>query len=139
MDEPDSVSIMTMVGTPFHMAPGVRSDQGYGKPAEVFSYAVLLYRVFTDKIDLDDRKGKYTDEANFSRRVAQGARFSASPAIPSAYWQLITSCWNHNPSSRPTFKQIVDHLVAYRTSFMLPQSNESSVAAYVNTMRQYRR
>jgi hypothetical protein len=138
LDQPDSVGVMTMAGTPFHMAPEVTSDDGYGKPADVFSYAVLLYRVFTDKLDLDDCKGPYKDRTNFIRRVTQGARYPAVPEIPAAYWQLITQCWDHSPSYRPTFKGIVDHLVTYRSSFMLPQSNESQVASYVNKMRQYR-
>jgi serine/threonine protein kinase len=138
LDQPDSVGLVTMLGTPFHMAPEMTSDDGYGKPDDVFSYAVLLYRVFTDKVDLDDGNGPYKGVKNFIRRVSRGARYPAAPEIPAAYWQLITWCWDQNPSGRPTFTTIVDYLVTYLSSFMLPQSNESQVASYVNKMRQYR-
>ena len=46
-----------------------------------------------------------------SRAVQGGVRPTISPFSPPLYVSLMESCWETNPDARPTFADVVDHLV----------------------------
>ena len=118
------------VGTPLFMAPEVVIGEGcYNHKVDVYSFAVALYRFFTDAWVFDDgsdlRKGFY-----FHRTVAQGHRFKRVDNIPDFYWDLICKCWSQDPNDRPSFVEIVKHLRAHTSEYAFEGSDLSLVREY---------
>jgi TPR repeat protein len=66
--------------------------------ADVFSYGVILYQMLTGRLE-------------FSGRMAAGDRPHIPFGIPALFSNLITKCWDANPDARPSFDEIVYHLM----------------------------
>jgi serine/threonine protein kinase len=114
---------MTMnLGTPLYMAPECyaedpRVEGGYGFPVDVYAYGMVLYELVTgvrpwDKFDL----GKVEVKFNLKRFLMNGQRPEIPPYVSENLRKLITSCWDQDPKSRPTFREIVDQ--AFRTTLL---------------------
>jgi serine/threonine protein kinase len=103
---------MTMaIGTPIFMAPELinETDTSYDQSVDVYAYGVLLYRLFTPNMNLDD--GRVTRSVQqMMLRILRGTRFKQVPEIPAALWDLIQRCWAQLPADRPSFKDIVELL-----------------------------
>lgn len=87
------------------LAPEVLSEQSYNHKCDVYSFAILMWQLWT---------GRYAHHISESD-VKQGVR----PQIPfyqkselhwKRYENLMKSCWDQNPDSRPEFKEIVIEL-----------------------------
>jgi serine/threonine protein kinase len=126
------------IGTPLHMAPEVWVDEseGYNQSVDVYSYATLLYSLFTPDpaAMLDDDKGNVQNVRDLMKRVAAGARFRRVPEINEAYWDLITSGWREKPHERPTFPEIIDAMIANLPQFLIPNADEAVVRQYIAKM-----
>jgi serine/threonine protein kinase len=72
--------------------------------ADVYSYALILFAIFTSKFVLS---GGAARGGQIGRvRVNSGERFIRQPGIPDRFWELITRCWSHLPEQRPSFAEI---------------------------------
>ena len=121
---------MTMsVGTPFYMAPEMWSGEEYDNKVDVFSFAVLLHRFFTESMALDDDSHP-TSVQDFMRRVGSGARLARVEEIPDFYWDLITRCWDPDPKKRPSFREIVALLHENTEKYIFPDADLSEVKEY---------
>lgn len=70
---------------------------------DVYSYGFVLFFLFGGKIVQHD----YHQWIKFIRK---GKRPEKPSGIPDNFWELIQRCWNHDPSKRPSFKEIVELL-----------------------------
>jgi serine/threonine protein kinase len=126
------------IGTPLHMAPEVWVDEseGYNQSVDVYSYAMLLYSMFTPDpaAMLDDGRGKVKSVPDLMKRVAAGARFRCVPQINEAYWDLITSGWEKKPYNRPTFTEIINAMITNLPQFLIPNANQAVVRRYIAKM-----
>jgi serine/threonine protein kinase len=124
------------IEAPFFIAPEVFEDRDagdgppYGLPADVYSFSVLLYLLFSR----DDRPklegGKVIRTARqLVMQVGQGARYERSPEIPEYYWGLITRCWAHVPMDRPTFEAILAEF-GESHAYVLPGADLTEVRRY---------
>jgi serine/threonine protein kinase len=98
------------VPTALFIAPELFIDQenDSSTKVDVYSYGLILYRMFTDNVKLDDDPSRpWKTYQQYLIRVKNGARLIRVPGISDFYWNLIKSCWNADPQSRPTFDQIV--------------------------------
>jgi serine/threonine protein kinase len=112
---------LTMVGTPFFIAPEVVNGDPYGAPCDVFSFAVLLGCIAI--VDGDARKmfcepfrkGAALTEVqkhrlkgmHISNKHAKGWRANLeSFQWPEKMVDLIGKCWDGDASKRPTFDEI---------------------------------
>ena len=92
------------VGTPIYTAPEVLEGNEYSQKADVYSYAFVLWELFT-------RSVPFADLPPFEvvrRAVDEGLR----PEIPEncILERLIRSCWDKEPDNRPDFNEIVNIL-----------------------------
>ncbi|KAJ8453996.1 hypothetical protein ONZ45_g19480 [Pleurotus djamor] len=90
-------------GTLRWMAPELIDGEKLDKPADVYSYALLLWELYTGQVPYGD----IPDRA-FARRVVDKQE---RPSRPSNFdndtlWLLTQSCWSPEPSSRPVFPVI---------------------------------
>jgi hypothetical protein len=94
------------------MAPEVFGDAlGYDNRIDVFSYRVLLYRIFTDRRELSVGSGSIRSVQHLLTGVGSGERLRRQPEIPEAFWKLITSCWKQEPEKRPSFHEITEMML----------------------------
>lgn len=108
------------IGTGFYMAPELYDDS-YDCMVDVYSYALLIYHMFSPsiidrllggRVIMDDNRVVRPDR--YITRVYNKARLRRSDItepIPEALWSLITICWEHNPKDRLPFKAIVKELM----------------------------
>jgi serine/threonine protein kinase len=77
--------------------------------ADVHSYGVILYAMFTDKFVFS--QGPARKAYNSGRWVTSGDRPIRKPEIPDRFWELITRCWSHAPEERPSFAEITQMML----------------------------
>ncbi|KAM9789346.1 dual specificity testis-specific protein kinase 2 [Neosynchiropus ocellatus] len=96
---------LSVVGSPFWMAPEVLRDEQYNEKADVFSYGIVLCeiiaRVQADPDFLPRTENFGLDYHMFQHMVGD---------CPADFLQLAFNCCNMDPSLRPSFTEIVRHL-----------------------------
>jgi serine/threonine protein kinase len=96
-------------GSARYMAPEVARSQPYSFPADVHSYSILMWEVCT-------LQKAYANAVNVSRMLRQVAHGKERPSLERiespAIRNLLSACWNPDPSMRPTFEHIAQDLKA---------------------------
>ena len=114
-------ALMTMVGTPFFIAPEVVNGDIYDEACDVFSFAILLCclgvddgnakKVFSEPL----RSGKMLTKVqearlkgmHISNKHVSGWRADlGSFKWPDKYMELVAKCWDGDSKKRPTFSEI---------------------------------
>jgi len=96
------------VGTPIYMAPEVLDGNEYSASADVFSFGMLLYELFTATEPY--LTPQFTAPWHIAQFVTAGKRLEIPPGVPKHIVELIEICWAQDPSKRPTFTACVDAL-----------------------------
>jgi serine/threonine protein kinase len=122
---------MTMAGgSPQTMVPELLSDDDtYTNKIDVYSFGVCLYMLFRDANHFEGDANPVKHYTTFLKRVSNRCRFVRDPTIPPFYWNLITSCWDHNPNARPSFAQIVEMLRTNK-EYAFPGTDMAQLAEY---------
>ncbi|KAI8921774.1 hypothetical protein BC831DRAFT_515021 [Entophlyctis helioformis] len=102
--------------------------RGY-KPApsaDVFAFAMTCYEIITGR-------PPFVEEVHdniVERWIIDGERPDRPEGVPDSLWTLITRCWDHEPTARPTFRQICEELSPFGM-FQMPSSSslDSSMKA----------
>ncbi|GMH79298.1 hypothetical protein TL16_g08097 [Triparma laevis f. inornata] len=119
---------MTMVGTPFYVAPEVVKGDHYSTSADVYSYAMTLlcFAIRGEKSLNEWLKSAYiktkinrkTNTVSDNRvahvMVNKGWRplnIVEDLGTPTSIANLISICWHDDPSERPDFKEISEYLM----------------------------
>eukprot|EP00049_Salpingoeca_infusionum_P023659 m.13294 g.13294 ORF g.13294 m.13294 type:complete len:1306 (+) comp5928_c0_seq1:189-4106(+) len=96
------------------MAPESLSEDIYSEQSDVWSFGVLCWEVLTNGKQPWEgyQNGEVVrfvvQEEMHLKRPAQDE--TCSPSNTDAMWMFTTSCWQHDPPSRPTFANIVTEL-----------------------------
>ncbi len=108
-------------GTYHWMAPEVINSQHYTEKADIYSFGVIMWEVSFRAIPYDGMQPVQIVAAVLGRRE----RPRIPPGAPKRVAVLIQECWQHNPSLRPSFDEIVDSLAKF--CFMPMPSNETAL------------
>ncbi len=102
-------------------SPEVQNLQEYTEKADVYSFAMILWELFTRKKPFDE----FDFKSIFMKRDAiyNGLRPTIPDDAPLLYTNLIEDCWDHEPTHRPSFEVILDRLVLMEEQFV---SNEET-------------
>ena len=103
-------------GEEFYLAPEVLKKLEYGKPSDVYSFALLMYEIVTEEAP---NVGENGVESKFESK------------IPLCYQILIEKCWSPNPNDRPTFDEIVSEL-KNNSQYITKEVDENEFKNYVN-------
>ncbi|XP_015265874.1 PREDICTED: tyrosine-protein kinase Fes/Fps [Gekko japonicus] len=89
-------------------APEALNYGRYSSESDVWSFGILLWEAFSLGAT------PYASMSNQQAResVEKGKRMSAPDQCPAEVYQLMLRCWEHNPSDRPTFRTLLQELVA---------------------------
>ena len=111
------------IGTSIYMAPEIVNNEFYDEKCDVFSFGIIMFEVFTRNF-----KPYGANTAQIEIKVAQNPLFrfvfffqisnnKKRPALPVdmgpldhsqiAFIELMTKCWSHNASARPSFSEII--------------------------------
>ncbi|CAM9905553.1 unnamed protein product [Ectocarpus sp. 8 AP-2014] len=93
-------------GTYHWMAPEVINSQHYTEKADVFSYGIILWEIFTRAIPYGGMQPVQVVAAVLGRRE----RPRIPSQCPQALSQLMQACWSHDPDQRPCFDDVVPWL-----------------------------
>ncbi|KAH3764267.1 protein serine/threonine kinase [Pelomyxa schiedti] len=96
------------VGTPTYMPPELLSNGKYKQSADVYSFAVLMYQVITEKEPYCEMKSLW----KITEFVLAGNRLPLD-GIPTELAELITVCWDQDYHKRPSFPEVTNRLEAH--------------------------
>ena len=96
------------IGTPAFMAPEILDSKPYSKPADVYSFGVSMYELWTEKTPYTNCG--FTKPWDVAHFVISGKRLPVPRDMPAAYAAIMQACWAHDPARRPTFAQVVEML-----------------------------
>lgn len=107
----DSVAaVMTSeTGTYRYMSPNVIRHEAYNTKADVYSYAVTIWEMFSCEIPfagLSPIQAAFAVADKGQRPVAVSAHARANP-LPPAWQVLVEKCWDEDPHIRPRFSEII--------------------------------
>ncbi|XP_004627572.1 vascular endothelial growth factor receptor 2 [Octodon degus] len=89
------------------MAPETIFDRVYTIQSDVWSFGVLLWEIFS--LGASPYPGVKIDE-EFCRRLKEGTRMRSPDYTTPEMYQTMLDCWHEEPSQRPTFSELVEHL-----------------------------
>jgi len=101
----DTSSIMTTaVGFLGCMAPEVYMGEQYSFPADIYSFAIVLFQLVTGTEAYQN-----VDIFKFMNKVAHEQHRPTIPTTVSPTWaRIITQCWAADPLQRPKFQTILE-------------------------------
>lgn len=92
------------IGTPYTMAPEVMQQLPYTPAADVFSFGIVMYEMYTGRFPFPQKK-----PIQLMFYVTEGNRpgFFEEDKVPPTMRTLIEKCWSQRPEDRPTFEEIL--------------------------------
>uniref|UniRef100_A0A182MY15 Tyrosine-protein kinase-like otk n=1 Tax=Anopheles dirus TaxID=7168 RepID=A0A182MY15_9DIPT len=87
------------------MAPECFQEDDYSIKSDIFSFAVLVWELFTNATELPFKE--QTDEEVISNAQTAKLEWKVADKTPEALHKILTSCWSANPKERPSFSQLV--------------------------------
>lgn len=105
-----SFGLTTHTGTPSYMAPELLGGRRYGMPADVYSFAIVMWELASLKLPWMDLELKNNSVIHVLCKVVdeQNQRPPIPSATPKAFADLMERCWARDPRMRSLFQQIVD-------------------------------
>lgn len=88
-----------------YTAPEIITSTKYSKKSDVYSFAMIMYEVFTNESPFFGM-----NQYEIAKSVTEEGKrpeIHSNYKIPEFYSSLISRCWSQNPSERPTFDEIL--------------------------------
>jgi len=102
---------MTLCGSPLWCSPEILRSERYSFPADVFSFAIILWEAF-------HWAEPYTELTVMEIIIAvtqRNERPDISPMVPAVVQELIKSAWHAQPEKRPLMGYALSKLQQFRT------------------------
>lgn len=92
------------VGTPYTMAPEVIQHSAYTPAADVYSFGIVMYEMYTGRFPFPKMKPM---QLLFFVTEGNRPKFFEEDKVPITLRKLIEKCWAQKPEDRPTFEEIL--------------------------------
>jgi serine/threonine protein kinase len=100
------------VGTPVFMAPEVLAGKKYDHAADVFSFGMMCWNVWTQLVPYADFENQFA----IFRFVDEGKRLAIPDDMPAALREVTEASWAHDQARRPSFDEIVHKIEALHST-----------------------
>lgn len=107
--------------TPEFTAPEFIQDyknQQFSYKLDVYAYGIILFMLMTDSNPFAD-----LSSSDILNDTLKGKRPKFTESVNVEWKNLITNCWNQNPSQRPSFNEICETI----DGFHINDSNDSKI------------
>lgn len=95
--------VMTVCGTPCWVAPEIFRNDPYDEKVDVYSFAILIWEIMASRKPYADNDG-----LDLTVQVGRkGLRPARLQNVPEELHQLMTQCWQEEPSKRPDFQYVM--------------------------------
>ena len=115
-----SITKVAEVTNPNWLAPELISHSRATKESDVFGFAIVMWEILTSQFPYSD------SSFNFTWQLADAIVSGLRPTIkkgteaPKGYLALLERCWSSDPSSRPSFSEILQLLISMTYSLKFP-------------------
>lgn len=92
------------------MAPEVLQRNKYSEKADVYSFGIVLWEVFTGLRPYSDGEFQNMNQAQLMFNILENNARPPLEGMDAALQQLIVDCWNVDPKLRPSFSEAVVRL-----------------------------
>ncbi|KAJ6244897.1 hypothetical protein M0813_20988 [Anaeramoeba flamelloides] len=100
----ETINLTAFRGTPSYMAPEMLRNENYNEKVDVYSYAIILWQLYTKQFPYLGMK----DPIQIALHVSYKNLRPPISLIKHKQWEeLIKICWDDDKSIRPSFKQIL--------------------------------
>lgn len=113
------------IGTLNYMAPEIIRGDNYDSKADVFSFALLLYEMYTGKRPYY-QFGNHTER--LKKKLLNGIELKFGSDIQFALRHLIEDGCQMDSSKRPAFKEIINRM--RNENILFPGSNEDKIKSF---------
>ncbi|KAM4687179.1 uncharacterized protein WCC33_018651 [Rhinophrynus dorsalis] len=143
---------LSVVGSPYWMAPEVLRGDLYNEKADVFAFGIILCEIIA-RIPADPDYLPRTEDFGLD---IQAFRDMVQPDCPSAFLQLAFHCCRMAPDTRPSFCEVSQRLESIlenmdekrvtpvlrtaqtpETEIMIPTSRDSEIYQYSQNLQQH--
>ncbi|XP_052245436.1 mitogen-activated protein kinase kinase kinase 20-like isoform X4 [Dreissena polymorpha] len=101
-----STTKMSLAGTFPWMAPEVIQSQPVSETCDTWSYGVVLWELLTHEVPFNGIEGFQVAWLVVEREE----RLTIPSSCPPCFAKIMTQCWELEPKSRPSFRQILNKL-----------------------------
>lgn len=108
-------------GTHNYMAPEVYKGSKYGRAADVFSFAVILWELYTLKYPYEN-----LSVFQVMKNILAGKRPELDDDCQENLKELINKGWDDDSDKRPTFTNIINDMIQKRISFLKNGENDEN-------------
>ena len=91
------------------MAPEVLRKERYSEKADIYSFGIVLYELFSGHRAYSLEPYQSMNVAVLNSSIISGAR-PALDDLPLPLHQLVNDCWNQSPERRPGWPEIIARL-----------------------------
>ncbi|ELP94565.1 protein serine/threonine kinase, putative [Entamoeba invadens IP1] len=97
------------IGTPVYMAPEVLKQEKYTKSADIYSFGITMFEIFSWKEAYPKEEFKFPWK--IAEFVMNGKHPVIRPDITNNEFCLIRGCWDFNKANRMTITTVLEHLL----------------------------
>ena len=98
-------------GTQFYKAPEIIKKEPYGRKADVYSFAIILFEIINGSVPYPEFDGDKYSDYHFNKKIIdENYRPQFKEGIKDSFKKLIEQCWSTDPDDRPSFQEIMKKL-----------------------------
>ena len=99
----------SLVGTPIHMAPELFTSK-YDHTVDVYAFGILFWYICSNNVKLPHNFDVCSSKAVLWAKVKQGVRPERLNDFTVDCWEIMSRCWETQPSQRPYLGEVQEDL-----------------------------
>ena len=96
------------IGTPIYIPPEQWNSKRMTKESDIYALSILFYECMDNHIAYDN--DNFPNEWSIAMFICTGKRLERPKECTDLMWDIITKCWDSEPSKRLTIDEIVSSL-----------------------------